>query len=255
MAAAAPRIFRLFPAGMRGKPCVPGMLAFVFLLSAGAGAAQAASQHGFDTERIHGYYKDGDFDKVIRDLEGFQKSGRKCLHSDSLFLEKHLAVVYASNPATRELGRYHMHKLLDVFPSADLIDMFVGEEVDAVFDKVRKEHAFGKAVPNTAGTRTLAVTKVPKPAIPGAMPPAPRAAPVADRTAPESDREDRLALARADLNQAAAQDTGSEATWKDAAPLIGGATAVALLAITLYFAGSSKESPSKTYVVPATASR
>jgi len=232
-------------------------LAIAVLLMAGMGVARAATLHGFDADRIHGYYKDGDFDKVIRELEGFQKSGRKCLHSDSLFLEKYLAVVYAANPATRELGRYHMHKLLDIFPSADLIDMFVGEEVDGVFDKVRKEHSLGKSASAVPAPRTVAVTA--KPALQPSPRPAPVAVPIAAQPIPDrgiQDREsqDRLALARADLIQAQ-QDTGSETSWKDSGPWIGGGAALALVAITLYFAGSPKESPTKTYVVPATASR
>jgi hypothetical protein len=38
-----------------------------------------------------------------------------------------------------------MHRLLDLEPRADLIDMYIGEEVDGVFEKVRKEHALRAA--------------------------------------------------------------------------------------------------------------
>jgi hypothetical protein len=47
----------------------------------------------------------------------------------------------------------------------------------------------------------------------------------------------------------------SDASWRDAGAWIGGGTALAVVAFTLYFAGSPKETPSKTYVIPATATR
>ena len=101
--------------------------------------AGAADARGLDQRLIHGYYSDGEFDRVIRSLTDYGK-GCTCSREDSVFAEKHLAVVLAANPSTRELGRYHMFLMLDLAPGADLLDMFVGEEVDAVFEKVRKEH-------------------------------------------------------------------------------------------------------------------
>lgn len=106
-----------------------------------ASAAPAALPAAIDQARIHAYYTDGEFDKVTKDLEAFVKSRRACTHAESVFVEKHLSVVYAAHPGTRELGRYHMYRLLDLAPGSDLLDMFVGEEVGGVFDKVGKEYA------------------------------------------------------------------------------------------------------------------
>jgi hypothetical protein len=105
-----------------------------------AASAWAAPRRPLDRARIHGLYHDGEFERVLRELAPYGKGECACLRDDSVFAEKHLAVVLAANPATRELGRYHMFRLLDLAPRADLLDMYVGEEVDAVFDKVRKEH-------------------------------------------------------------------------------------------------------------------
>jgi hypothetical protein len=58
---------------------------------------------------------------------------------DSIFIAKHLAVVYTANPATREKGKGYMFLLLDLMPSAKIVDMFVGEEIDRIFDKVKEE--------------------------------------------------------------------------------------------------------------------
>lgn len=114
-------------------PCLIAMLAC-------AAMASTAPRRSLDRARIHGLYHDGEFEKVLRELEAYGKGQCACVRDDSVFAEKHLAVVLAANPATRELGRYHMFRLLDLSPRADLLDMYVGDEVDAVFDKARKEH-------------------------------------------------------------------------------------------------------------------
>lgn len=90
---------------------------------------------------IHEAYANGDFDEVVRRAESFQESHPTHSLSDSIFVAKHLAVVYAANPRTREKGRYYMFRLLEMNPSADLVDMFVSEELDQTFEKVRKEFA------------------------------------------------------------------------------------------------------------------
>jgi hypothetical protein len=115
----------------------------IFLLSAAlfcVGMAWAAPRRPLDRVRIHALYQDGEFERILRELEAYGRGECSCAKDDSVFAEKHLAVVLAAAPATRELGRYHMFRLLDLSPRADLLDMYVGEEVDAVFEKVRKEH-------------------------------------------------------------------------------------------------------------------
>jgi hypothetical protein len=72
---------------------------------------------------------------------------------DSLVALKFLGVVYSAHPDTRELGRYCFFKLLDATPEADLLELYVGEEVGNLFDQVRREHAMARA-------RNLAVKEV-----------------------------------------------------------------------------------------------
>ncbi len=88
---------------------------------------------------IHSVYNEGDFDKVITLIENFTKSNKTYSRADSIFISKHLAVVYSANPKTREKGKYYMYRLLEMLPSAELVDMFVSDEIDRIFDKVRKE--------------------------------------------------------------------------------------------------------------------
>ncbi len=277
-------------------------------------ATMVIDARGLDQNRIHGLYREGEFDKVIKELESFQKAGA-CSRAESLFAEKHLAVVYAANPTTRELGRYHMYRMLDLEPAGDLLDMFVGEEVDAVFDKVRKEHALrtDAAKPKVAAAvqqrsaagqsavaprpqqgQTAAATRTysaqpaarPYPAQPfaAARPlaaPASASAPVprpAARPAPayaEAPRPPALAklpprpapVAKAprttDVTLAAeskpapvARTAAKSPAWKEPGVWIGGGAALAVVALTLFNTGGSREpAASKIYAVPATASK
>lgn len=109
------------------------------LLLAETGKAKAPSASELDQKAIHSEYNDGDFDKVVKTIESFLASHPTYSRADSVFVAKHLAVVYSANPQTREKGKYYMYRLLEMVPSAELVDMFVSDEVDRIFDKVRKE--------------------------------------------------------------------------------------------------------------------
>ncbi len=109
------------------------------LLLAETGKPKTVSVSELDQKAIHSEYNDGDFDKVVKTLEAFLARNSTYSRSDSVFVAKHLAVVYSANPQTREKGKYHMYRLLEMVPSAELVDMFVSDEVDRIFDKVRKE--------------------------------------------------------------------------------------------------------------------
>lgn len=101
--------------------------------------APAAAPEVLDQKRIHYEYNEGNFDAVIADLERFMSRHKTYSHADSVFIAKHLAVVYSANTATREKGKYYMYRLLELLPSAKLVDMYVSDEIDRIFDKVREE--------------------------------------------------------------------------------------------------------------------
>ncbi len=96
---------------------------------------------------IHAKYRDGSFEIVVDTLEAFLKTHRIFRREDSLFIAKHLAVVYASNPASREKGKYHMRRLLESDPSANLMDMYVSDDLDRVWEKVRAEYFAARGGP------------------------------------------------------------------------------------------------------------
>jgi hypothetical protein len=107
--------------------------------SAGSAPSAQYARDVLDQKRIHSDYNEGNFERVVSTLEGFMSRNKTYSLEDSIFIAKHLAVVYSANPETREKGKYYMFRLLAMVPSAKLIDMFVSDEIDRIFDKVREE--------------------------------------------------------------------------------------------------------------------
>ncbi|MDB5103147.1 MAG: hypothetical protein JWP91_836 [Fibrobacteres bacterium] len=99
----------------------------------------SAPVDALNQKKIHSDYNEGNFEKVTKDLEAFMSRNKTYSLEDSVFIAKHLAVVYSANPETREKGKYYMYRLLTLLPSAKLIDMYVSDEIDRIFDKVREE--------------------------------------------------------------------------------------------------------------------
>jgi len=115
------------------------LAASAFAAQAPAPAASPAAGSTLNQKSIHSAYNEGDFEKVIGQIESFAKANKSYSRNDSIFIAKHLAVVYSANPQTREKGKYYMYRLLEMMPSAELVDMFVSDEIDRIFEKVRKE--------------------------------------------------------------------------------------------------------------------
>ena len=74
-----------------------------------------------DSAKVHKLYLDGDFDEAIVLLENNLKDTRQYRHEDSVFIFKHLGVMYAAQYETREKGKYFMHRLLMVEPTAKIM--------------------------------------------------------------------------------------------------------------------------------------
>jgi hypothetical protein len=230
-------------------------------------ALAVAAPVPLDRARVHAEYQNGDFDKVIRDLEAYMKSGRHASRSDSVFIAKHLAVVYAANPDTRERGRYYMLRMLDLAPETDLLDMFVGEEVDGVFGKVSKEYAMmskaakiAKPVPAPAASVPAPAPRsaaVPRAAVPVRSAPPRRAESLPDWKMPAAPRNlqaiqspSRDVPAEPAVPPSAASEADEPVPeWRGTAKWVGGGVALAVIGLTLYFAGSD-DGHAKTYVVP-----
>jgi hypothetical protein len=103
-------------------------------------AGQRSQAHPLNQKKIHQIYTEGDFEAVIAAIDSFTQVNKTFDHSDSVFIAKHLAVIYTANPATREKGKNYMFRLLNLLPSAKIVDMFVSDEIDHIFEKVREEY-------------------------------------------------------------------------------------------------------------------
>lgn len=181
--------------------------------SAAAPVSKTASTPSvFDTAAIHGAYADGDFEKVTSTLEPVLAAKTILPKADSVFLYRHLGVIYAKDPGTREKGKYCFRKLLDVDPQAQILDLYATDEIYQVFRTVQAEwdlshpNAQGQAV---ASNRAVA----PAPAMEPAAPPA-------------------------------AKPARSGQTWKRYAA-VGGAVAVTAGLTTWYLLSSQKEDSKK----------
>jgi hypothetical protein len=92
-----------------------------------------------DRATIQTQYSDGEFDAVVQQLESFRQSHPQCRRNDSLIYAKFLGVIYTANPSTREKGKYWFYKLVQIDPNAELVDLYVSEDIQSVFERVRRE--------------------------------------------------------------------------------------------------------------------
>jgi hypothetical protein len=124
---------------------IPAFL-ILFLIASGISRAEnpgakrpAGGADTLDQKMIQAEYTDGNFENVIQLLEAYRTDHSAFRAVDSFFVAKYLGVVYTSNPNTREKGKYWLYRMLQLDPTAELVDMYVGEEVDHTFEKVRQE--------------------------------------------------------------------------------------------------------------------
>jgi hypothetical protein len=93
----------------------------------------------FDSAKVRRNYLDGDFDEAIEILETAIREKRQMNHADSVFYCKHLGVMYAAKYETREKGKYYMHQLLLVEPTARILDMYASDMIYMIFKNIQDE--------------------------------------------------------------------------------------------------------------------
>jgi hypothetical protein len=103
-------------------------------------SAHAGKTLAFSRASLNEAYRQGDFEKIVISLKPILTPGNFVSRIDSIFAYRLLGVVYAADPKTREVGRHCFMKLLDLDPKANLVDLFVGEELDNLWEKTRVEH-------------------------------------------------------------------------------------------------------------------
>lgn len=123
-------------------------------------ALPALASDSLEQDRVQRHYNDGNFDAVLDLIGRFRNQNRIYSRDDSIFIAKHLAVVYAANPKSVDKGMFWMNELLKLMPAADLVGMYVSYEIDRIFDNVRKEFL---ARQNAFGVDTAAISLPPRP--------------------------------------------------------------------------------------------
>lgn len=101
--------------------------------------AAAKSRVPLDTSVIRKTYIDGDFDRAIEDIERALKWGGPFSQPDSVFMFKHLGVMYAAKYETREKGKHYMLQLLTVEPAARILDMYASDMIYMIFKNIQTE--------------------------------------------------------------------------------------------------------------------
>jgi hypothetical protein len=144
--------------------------------------AAAAAKPVLDTARIHGQYLDGDFDQAIHTLDVALKGRKPLSHTDSVFAFKHLGVMYAATPATREKGRYYMLQLISIEPTARILDMYASDMIYLIYRNIQEEYE------KKHGKVAIAEPVDSAAAAPPAAEPEPVPAPVAAPAAPKRNR-------------------------------------------------------------------
>ena len=104
-------------------------------------APKAPPSNKLDTALVHKTYIDGDFDHAIEMLEDALNFGGPFTHDDSVFMFKHLGVMYAAKYETREKGKHFMLQLLSVEPTAKIMDMYASDMIYMIFKNIQDEFA------------------------------------------------------------------------------------------------------------------
>jgi hypothetical protein len=102
--------------------------------------AVTARKYILDTIAVHRQYIDGDFDEAIDKLEIGLKYVTPLSHDDSVFIFKHLGVMYTSKYETREKGKQFMMRLLEVEPTARIMDMYASDMIYMIFKNIQDEY-------------------------------------------------------------------------------------------------------------------
>jgi hypothetical protein len=120
-------------------------LAIMLILGAFAGESEASSHANVDTVGVHKLYMDGEFEPAIAQLEGYLHAKERLSHGDSVFIFKHLGVMYAATYETREKGKYYMHQLLMTEPTAKIMDMYASDMIYMIFKNIQDEFETNRA--------------------------------------------------------------------------------------------------------------
>jgi hypothetical protein len=130
---------------------------FLFLLASSALAAVEGlnTDGSLDRSKISKAYFEGDFDKVVNALETWRKMQPNPTREDRIYAYKYLSVIYAAKPETRSKAESFMYQLLKLMPSIELMDLYISDNIEAIFNSVRLrfEHMTKTSLDSGQGNR------------------------------------------------------------------------------------------------------
>jgi hypothetical protein len=151
-----------------------GISALFLAVVAAFSPAHAKPAFGFkfdgtlDKDAISKAYFDGEFGRVLPPLETYRQSFPKtATKDDSVFVFKYLSVIYAADPSTRKKAESYMVQLLKLTPTIELLDMYISDQISAIFNNVRNDYEkqqhyvrdhdiYGHPISDTTGTKHAA---------------------------------------------------------------------------------------------------
>jgi hypothetical protein len=101
-----------------------------------------STKQGIQQDAILKAYSESDWDQVTSQLEAYLR-----LHGDAnvskeerIFAYKYLGVVFAADTVTKARAESYFHRLLDLAPEIEILDMFASKKVTDLFDNLKAEH-------------------------------------------------------------------------------------------------------------------
>jgi len=87
-------------------------------------------------------YKESDWDQVQSVLETYlkRKTDSQISDEEKVFAYKNLGVIYAADSVTHTRAESYFNRLLDIAPTAEIIDMYPSKKILAFFREVRNDH-------------------------------------------------------------------------------------------------------------------
>ncbi len=128
-----------------GLLCLGLALCLIFLGLPALGATSKIPERNkrprLDTAAIRKNYLEGELSKVSDSLEAWRQNPVLGSHADSVFVYRHLGIVYASNEANHNRAESYFNLLLRLEPELDVLDPFVSNTVEEFWEKVKLRHA------------------------------------------------------------------------------------------------------------------
>ncbi|HKP94240.1 MAG TPA: hypothetical protein VJ385_00655 [Fibrobacteria bacterium] len=118
---------------------LPAVLWAVSVSAAESAGVDGTGIRPLQQDLIHAIYLDGDFEQASQLLETALKEKRVRTHDDSIFTFKHLGVMNAAREETREIGKYYMVQLLNLEPTAKILDMYASDMIYMIFKNIKEE--------------------------------------------------------------------------------------------------------------------